>query len=91
MTGADGNSHCPLCGGRLHEGTATIPFVFERTTVVVKDVPAEVCQACHEAYASGAVTDTLTELLNRLRALRIEVTVVSFADAGGGSATHASH
>ena len=74
-------SRCPLCGGSLERGVATIPFVFRDTVVVVKNVPAEVCSSCHEPYTSGKVTDRLTSLINQIRALHAEVLVISYDDA----------
>ncbi|MDA1128374.1 MAG: type II toxin-antitoxin system MqsA family antitoxin [Chloroflexi bacterium] len=71
---------CPLCGGRLEPGISTVPFVFEGTVIVVKDVPAESCRSCHEPYVSGNVTDKLTRLLTRLKALQTEVSIVSYVD-----------
>lgn len=82
MTGERASSsHCPVCAGRIAPGVATIPFVFPDTVVVIKDVPAEVCKSCHEAYTTGRVTDRLMEMLNQLRALRAEVSIVAYTDA----------
>jgi len=80
MTGEQGsNGCCPVCGGRLiPEQTATIPFILENTVAVIKDVPAEVCASCHEAYMTGAVTDRVTALLEQLRSLQTEVSVISY-------------
>ena len=72
--------NCPLCGGRLKSGISAVPFIFEGTVIVVKDVPAESCRSCHEPYVSGKVADKLTELLTRLKALQTEVSIVSYTD-----------
>ena len=96
MTGErERNSRCPLCGGRLSSGVATIPFLLSDTIVLIRDVPAEICHNCHEPYARGEVTDRITELLNRLRGSRAEILIVSLeepqrvppvASGGAGSA-----
>ena len=81
MAGAEEKrSCCPLCGGRLKAGIYSVPFVFEGTVIVVKDVPAESCRSCHEPFVSGKVTDELNGLLTRLKALHTEVSIVSYAD-----------
>ena len=41
MGESDKLTTCPLCGGRLKAGISAIPFVFEGTVIVVKNVPAE--------------------------------------------------
>ena len=78
--GTEDRNSCPLFGGRLKAGITAVPFVFEGTIIVVKDVPAESCRSCHEPYVSGKVTDKLTKLLTRLKALHTEDSIVSYAD-----------
>ena len=81
MAGAsEERNSCPLCGGRLKAGISAVPFVFDGTVIVVKDVPAESCRSCHEPYVSGKVTDKLTKLLTRLKELKPAVSIVSYAD-----------
>ena len=81
MIGApENNARCPSCGGRLHEGSATIPYIFPNTVIVIKRVPAHICANCQETYTRGAVTDNITNLLRRLKDLRTEVSVVSYEE-----------
>lgn len=81
MTGElERNGNCPLCGGRLSPGEATIPFLLADTVVLIKDVPAEICRSCHEPYVTGRVTDRITYLLNRLRTFRAEVSIISYSE-----------
>lgn len=90
MTGETvSDSRCPLCGGRLASGVATVPFVFPKTVVLVKEVPAEVCKGCHEPFVAGEVTDRLTHLLNQVRSLRAEVSIISYLDLPAASTTTA--
>ena len=83
MTGKPENRKglCPLCGGRLAANQrATIPFVLGKVVVVVKDVPAEVCQNCSEAFLSGMATDQLVKLLERFVQLPVAVSVTSYSE-----------
>ena len=64
----------------MSAGLATIPFVLADTVVVIKHVPAEICQNCHEPFVVGKVTDRVTELLSQLRTLQAEVSVVSYVE-----------
>jgi YgiT-type zinc finger domain-containing protein len=76
MTGVPvNNKRCPVCGGVLEEGKATIPYVLkDDTVVVVKHVPAEICADCHETFTAGKV------MLQQLKDLHSEVSVVSFRE-----------
>lgn len=77
----ENNGACPVCGGRLHAGTATIPFVFADTVVLVKNVPAEICASCREPFTRGQVTDQITQLVKRVKDLRTEVSVISYVES----------
>jgi YgiT-type zinc finger domain-containing protein len=66
MTGEPENSLCPTCGGPLHPGVATIPFVLSpEQVIVIKGVPAETCEDCHEPFMSGKITDEVMALLSQ--------------------------
>lgn len=81
MTGKlENNKRCPLCGGRLKPGTATVPFLLRHTVVLVKNVPGEICSNCNEPYASGRVTDQIVNLLSPLRTLQAEVLIVAYPE-----------
>ncbi len=78
--GPENDKRCPVCGGRMSTGLATVPFVLAETVIVIKHVPAEICQNCHEPFIAGKVTDRVTDLLNQLRTLQTEVSIVSFGE-----------
>ena len=74
------SERCPRCGGTLEGGEATIPYVLESgSVVVIKNVPAEICGDCREAYTSGGVTDQIVFMLQRLKGLHSEVSVLAYA------------
>jgi YgiT-type zinc finger domain-containing protein len=82
MTGGLVNhNRCPLCGGRLKKGVATIPFVLDKGIVLIKDVPAEICGNCREPYTTGKVTDRITDLLSQMRALATEVSIIHYSES----------
>jgi YgiT-type zinc finger domain-containing protein len=81
MIGEPENSVCPLCGGHLRPDIATVPFILgNNMVVVIKNVPAEVCDTCHEPFVAGRVTDQVTTLLRQLKSLRSEVSVVTYSE-----------
>jgi len=78
--GTDGGT-CALRAGALRHGSATIPFVRGENVVTIRDVPAEVCGDCGEAYLSSAVTDRVQQLVQQLESLNAEVSVARYRAA----------
>ena len=49
---------CVICRtGETHAGHATVTLHRADTTVVIKQVPADVCDACGDYYLSGSMTE----------------------------------
>ena len=84
MTGKRGRNkvkRCPLCGGELKDGITTIPFLIGEKVAVVKNVPAEICSECGEAYMKSSVAGKVESLLDRLEELGCEMTVIHYEAA----------
>lgn len=55
--------NCVICKtGELHPGHATVTLNRENTVMVIKQVPAEVCDNCGEYYLSDDVSETVLGL-----------------------------
>lgn len=72
---------CPLCSGELHDSNAIAPFFIDEKIVVIKDVPAEICSECGEPYMKSSVVDGIEALLDRLKDLQSEISVVHYKAA----------
>lgn len=70
---------CPLCGGYMADGIATLPFVIDGRVVVVKDVAAEICGDCGEAFMNGKVTDIVVERVRNAVKNGNELSLISMA------------
>ncbi len=84
MTGReekDKRKKCPLCGGGLSDGNTATPFFIGEKVIVIKDVPAEVCGDCGEAYMKSSVVDRVEALLDKLEDLHSEVSIVHYEAA----------
>jgi YgiT-type zinc finger domain-containing protein len=55
---------CDLCGGELQPGVTTLEIWRGTELIVIKDVEADVCQQCHEAYLSPEVSERLDDFLS---------------------------
>jgi YgiT-type zinc finger domain-containing protein len=55
---------CITCRiGETEPGTTTVTLEQDGTIVVFKNVPADVCQTCGEAYTDEEVTDRLLRIV----------------------------
>ena len=51
---------CAICKHGIYEpGTITVTLERESTTVVIRQVPAMVCNTCGEEYLNEEITDAL--------------------------------
>jgi YgiT-type zinc finger domain-containing protein len=71
---------CVICKhGETKPGKATMSFQEGDTTVVVKDVPAEICQTCGESYMSTEVAETIERLVDGAVRKGTEVEILRYA------------
>jgi len=73
--------HCPICGGKMTEGTTTFTVDLGFGVVVVRDVPARVCALCGDASFSDSVAETLESIVETARQKHEEVAVTRWSDA----------
>ncbi|MCK4270159.1 MAG: type II toxin-antitoxin system MqsA family antitoxin [Methanogenium sp.] len=58
---------CVICkNGETKEGTTTVTFDREGITLVVKDVPAQVCTNCGEDYVDEKVAHDLLIIAEKM-------------------------
>lgn len=73
---------CILCrNGETKPGFADKAFSHEGMTLVVKDVPAEICENCGERYFDASVTQELLDLARAAAAEGVVVDVRRYAAA----------
>ncbi len=75
MAGKEENNKakkCPLCDGGMHDGTTAAPFFINDRVIVIKDVPAEVCGDCGEAYMKSSVVDRVEDLNSEVSIVHYE-------------------
>ena len=71
---------CALCKhGKTEPGTATVTLTKEETTVIIKGVPADVCDTCGEYYLDEAATRRVMEIARRAVEQGAEVEIVRYA------------
>ena len=73
---------CAICGqGETAPGFATATFTRGETTVVIKRVPAHICENCGEEYFDEDVTRRLLAVADEAARSGVEVDVRTFVAA----------
>ena len=73
---------CSICkNGDTRPGTATVTLQREEATVVIKDVPAEVCENCGEYYLSEDMTARILQRAEEAVRRGAEIEVLRYAGA----------
>jgi YgiT-type zinc finger domain-containing protein len=74
--------NCIVCHhGQTRPGTTTVTFHRDGQTVVVNEVPAEICENCGKAYVAEDVTQQVLEIAAEARRAQAQVLVRDFAPA----------
>jgi len=69
---SDAVDQCDLCSGELEPGKTTMEIWRGEQLIVIRDVPADVCQQCNEAYVSADVSERLDHFLGEYHRHRPE-------------------
>ena len=73
---------CVMCKhGKTQPGTTMMTLERGATTVVFKHVPAEVCEACGEAYLDTATTRHLLHIVEEVARMWVQVDVREYVAA----------
>ena len=71
---------CVICRqGLTNNGLTTVTLERGHTTVVIKDVPAEICENCGEYYLNQEVTNKIQKLAELAVRHGVEIEVLSYA------------
>jgi len=71
---------CVICKhGETDKGSTTVTLDKGQTTVVIKEVPAEVCDNCGEYYLSEDVTEKVQSLAEQAFQHGAEIEVLRYA------------
>jgi len=71
---------CLICNtGETNPGTTTVTLERDNTVVVIKDVPAQVCDNCGEDYLSEDVSTGIYAIAEEAVKRKVEVEVLHYA------------
>ena len=71
---------CVICKtGHTHPGTATVTLQRDNSVVVIRDVPADICEDCGEYYLSEPVAQRIYADADATVQRRVEVEILRYA------------
>lgn len=71
---------CVICKAtRVRTGVTTVTLERGATIVIIKEVPAEICDSCGEYYLSQNVTERVMSHAEGAAARNAEVEIIRFA------------
>lgn len=72
--------NCVICEqGETRPGNTTVTLTRGETTIVVKNVPAEICENCGEYYLSDEISSQILAMGEEAIKHNAEVEVIQFA------------
>lgn len=72
--------NCFKCKSVLKEKKVNYMVDLENTIIIIKGVPAKVCDNCGEQYFNDEVSENIERIVEQLKSLSAEVTVVNYKD-----------
>jgi YgiT-type zinc finger domain-containing protein len=71
---------CVICKqGRTLDGTATVTLERGGSIIIIKEVPAEVCENCGEYYLSEATTEKIQAMAEQAISQGVVVEILRYA------------
>ena len=72
-------SKCPLCSGNVVKDTTTFTVDMKSGVVVVRNVPAFICQQCGEEWLEDDQTAQLEKIVARARQENTQLEMISLS------------
>ena len=71
---------CPICkNGKMEKGFTTFFFENEKSTIIIKKVPANVCDNCNESFILEEISKKVLEIVDNEVKKGVEVEVINYA------------
>ena len=71
---------CVICKqGQTQPGLTTVTVERDKTTVIVKEVPADICENCGEYFLNEDVLGNIEKLINQAVQQGVEFEVLRYA------------
>ncbi len=72
-------SKCPLCSGKFVEGTTSFTVDYQKGLIVVRNVPALICDQCGEGWLKDEISERLEHLVRAAQERSFQLEVIDMA------------
>ncbi len=69
---------CPLCQGRIENGTTKFTATLDDGILILEGVPADICTLCGEEWFSNEVAKRMENIANDARKRHVKFEVIKF-------------
>ena len=73
--------NCFKCEGELKEKKVNYMVDLENTIIIIKGVPAKVCNECKEQYFDDETSENIEKIVNSLKDLSTEITIINYKES----------
>lgn len=72
--------NCFICKGTLEKKKVNYIVDLGETIIIIKGVPAKVCEQCGEQYFDDKTSENIEAIVNQLKRLPMEVSIVNYTE-----------
>lgn len=72
--------NCFMCKGQMSMGIVNHIVDIEGSIIIIKNVPANVCKQCGEAFFDNDTVKKLESIVNQAKQSNAEITVINYYD-----------
>ena len=73
--------NCFMCKEIFEEKKVNYMMDLENTIIIIKGVPAKVCNQCKEQYFDDETSENIEKIVNKLKDLSTEITVINYKES----------
>lgn len=70
--------NCFMCKGNMEEKKVNYVVDLGDRIIIIKEVPAKVCAKCGEQYFDDETAENIEKIVNQLKKLETEVSIVKY-------------
>ncbi|MCP4578057.1 MAG: type II toxin-antitoxin system MqsA family antitoxin [Deltaproteobacteria bacterium] len=70
---------CILCKGDMENGKVNFPVDTEENFILIKGVPAQICEQCGEYFLKDDVAEIIERIVKKAKRKNVELEILKFA------------